>query len=104
MLKYLREDKGTQRQQNRRISAYICLCEEENYAMKILLTCFESNVSEVAFPRQPAWKFHGNRRFEAYIRDNAQATETGIFRNSYSLSGPSGAQESHNSSYNEILD
>jgi hypothetical protein len=40
-----------------------------------IVTCFESHVSDVAFPEQPIWKLLGNRLFEAHIRCNAHVTE-----------------------------
>jgi hypothetical protein len=40
------------------------------------VTYFESHISEIAFPRQPIWKFLGNRFVEALIHGDIQAEET----------------------------
>jgi hypothetical protein len=40
------------------------------------VTYFESHISEIVFPRQPIWKFLGNRFVEALIHGDIQAEET----------------------------
>jgi hypothetical protein len=48
-----------------------------------VVTCFESNNSEIAFLGQRIWNFVGNQLVEAHIHGNVQVTETELLQEAY---------------------